>query len=107
MFRSGGYEIEPLEGRVLLSSGDLDPTFGTGGEGFTNLIGTQPGEATALIVQPDGKIVPAGYAAGFVSEQPVVIRYLPDGTLDPSLGGGTGLFAPPVEFLGYRLSSLV
>ncbi|MCS6926252.1 MAG: delta-60 repeat domain-containing protein [Candidatus Binatia bacterium] len=42
--------------------------------------------ASALVLQADGKIVVAGHAAGGF----VLVRYQPDGSLDPSFGtGGT------------------
>jgi len=40
--------------------GDLDPTFGVGGKVITGFGGT--GRATALVVQPDGKLVAAGFS---------------------------------------------
>lgn len=68
-----------------LADGSLDGTFGSGGIVTTPI----PGSFTYLYdiaVQLDGRLVAAGdlaYAPGYRS---AVIRYLPDGTLDPSLG---------------------
>src|SRR4051812_47724306 len=77
---------EPLEGRRLLSAGDLDPTFGAGGirqydpSLFTN------GSAAAIPVQADGKLVAAGIGGSpFVNPDDAgfaLARYLPDGKLD-------------------------
>jgi uncharacterized delta-60 repeat protein/uncharacterized repeat protein (TIGR01451 family) len=69
------------------SNGDLDPGFGTGGIVTTAFGGLT--EATAVAVQPDGKIVVAGAvhnpvgASGFA-----LARYLSNGTLDPAFGSG-------------------
>jgi uncharacterized delta-60 repeat protein len=76
--------------------GSLDPTFGPGGI-VQARFGTGLGaEARDLILQPDGKLIAAGYEYG-VEDSPVhfgytshfaVVRYLPDGSLDPSFGSG-------------------
>lgn len=67
----------------LLSDGSPDPTFGSGGWVQTDVIGGDA-RADALAVQADGRIVVAGTgASGFA-----VVRYLPDGLLDPSFGEG-------------------
>ena len=44
-----------------LSDGDLDPTFGVGGTVITGFTGGY--RASALVPQPDGKLVAAGGAA--------------------------------------------
>ena len=41
--------------------GTLDPTFGTGGKVLTPMQGGDKLAIQALIVQPDGKLVGAGY----------------------------------------------
>ncbi|MGQ0595212.1 MAG: hypothetical protein ACT4QB_22015 [Gammaproteobacteria bacterium] len=62
--------------------GSLDPSFGSGGQVLTDLSGSD--QATALALQPDGKIVAAGASgAGFA-----LVRYNPDGTLDTGFGSG-------------------
>jgi uncharacterized delta-60 repeat protein len=43
------------------------------------------GIARAVALQPDGKIVLAGFGSGFA-----LARYKKDGTLDPTFGGGDG-----------------
>lgn len=64
----------------LLPDGHFDPTFGSGGE-----VTILPGEVTGgsnLAIQPDGKIVVVGnYYDQFV------LRFLPDGSLDPTFDG--------------------
>src|SRR5512138_3627929 len=67
--------------------GDLDPTFGTNGKAMTDLIvnGTrQFAFLDALAVQPDGKLIAAG--TNFTAF--VLMRYNPDGSLDPTFGDG-------------------
>lgn len=75
-----------------LPDGSLDDTFGSGGVVTTDILGLEE-IGFDLAVQPDGKIVVAGYLSrpvtcgGFVCDhQLAVIRYLPDGSLDPSFG---------------------
>lgn len=67
-------------GPVGAADGDLDPTFGDAGKVKT----TYPTGAGArdVAVQPDGRIV----IAGWVGDNFAVARYLPGGTLDPDFG---------------------
>ncbi len=72
-----------------LPDGSLDTSFG-GGDG-KSAINFGRGEATALSVQPDGKLVVAGNlldSQGFGGIG--LVRYLRDGTLDKSFGGDDG-----------------
>ena len=67
--------------------GNLDPTFdggiGANGGFLTFLGGTSEG-ANALVVQPDGKLVAAGFsnAGGPGDFDFALVRYLPNGSLD-------------------------
>ena len=73
------------------ASGDLDPTFGDGGRVttvFQNILHDSRGEAVAL--QPDGKIVVAGFSYSSCCRVFAIARYEPDGSPDPSFGGGDG-----------------
>jgi uncharacterized delta-60 repeat protein len=66
--------------------GTLDRTFGTGGRvttGFGNAA-----QATALVVQADGKLVAAGIAFTDAGEHFALARYRRDGTLDSTFGVG-------------------
>jgi uncharacterized delta-60 repeat protein len=63
--------------------GTLDTTFGAGGKVLTDV----SGDAYALAVQPDGRIV----AAGTSNTDFALIRYHRDGSLDTTLGGGRAL----------------
>ena len=74
------------------ADGSLDPTFGGGDGWLTTDIATWDG-ARAVAVQGDGRIVAAGTAEwGFAPSftDMAVARYLPDGSVDPSFGGGAG-----------------
>ena len=69
-----------------LADGSLDPAFGDGGGVVTDLGGDD--RAQALALQPDGKILVAGSGGRTSNEDFVLVRYLPDGRLDPSFGQG-------------------
>lgn len=66
--------------------GSLDPSFGSGGQLLTDLGSFD--SATALAVQPDGKIVVAGESIAAGSLDFALVRYNPDGTLDAGFGSG-------------------
>ncbi len=82
-----GQAVESGDSDVLVvrrdAGGGLDPSFGTGGKVVTRL---GPGEdlAQAVDVTPGGAIVVAGWTEGDF----FVLRYLPNGQLDPSFGAG-------------------
>ncbi len=70
------------------SNGSLDTSFGTGGK-VTTPIGPYA-LARSLVLQPDGKIVVAGYEYDGSTELFAVARYNAGGSLDTSFGtGGT------------------
>ena len=72
---------------ALGADGDLDPSFGDGGKVTTAFpVGSF---ATAVAVQPNGKIVTVGTAAGATGRgEFAVARYRDDGSLDPTFGDG-------------------
>ena len=84
----------------FLPDGRLDPAFGTGGRVWTDLVtlatplrGAVTGDvalgsstASAVVVQPDGKIIVGGSTQSGGSTAFAVLRYLPDGRPDPSFG---------------------
>jgi uncharacterized delta-60 repeat protein len=76
---AGGARGGPAVARYL-PNGRLDPSFGRGGKVSANF-----GSSDAVAIQPDGKIVLVGGAgdggAGFA-----LIRYRPNGLLDPGFG---------------------
>lgn len=74
--------------------GTLDPSFG--GTGWvTTAIGTSDDRALDVAVQPDGRIVVAGYGESDSGAEFAVVRYDVDGSLDQSFGG-TGRVTTPV-----------
>ncbi len=95
----GGYAILLLR---LLPGGTLDPSFGTGGRVWSDLVtlgtplkGAVPGDvalgtssAHAVAVQPDGRIVVGGATQSGASTAFAVLRYLPDGRPDEAFGSG-------------------
>jgi uncharacterized delta-60 repeat protein len=74
--------------------GTLDNTFGTGGKVITSL-GTGSDVIQAIALQPDGKIVGAGYTRVGSNDDIAVVRYNADGTLDNTFGTG-GIVVTPV-----------
>ncbi|GAB4561480.1 MAG: hypothetical protein Tsb007_26200 [Rhizobacter sp.] len=74
------------------NNGSLDTTFGTGGR----VSGNVNGNAHAVAIQADGKIVVVGeFASGATTDSSdfTVARFNPDGTLDMPFGtSGTGQF---------------
>jgi uncharacterized delta-60 repeat protein len=75
--------FERLEDRLLLTAGMLDPTFGDGGRLLASPLNPNFGDnAKSVAVQPDGRVIVAGYT-GF---DLAVVRFQPDGTHDASFG---------------------
>ncbi len=76
-------------------NGNLDTTFGNTGL-VTIPIGTGHGRASSIIQQPDGKYLVAGWTRFSNKDQYVILRILPNGSLDSSFGEGglvTGVFS--------------
>ncbi len=68
------------------TDGTLDTNFGNNGDGtVTTDFGSSDERANALVLQPDGKLVAAGYS---ISGGFALVRYNADGLLDTSFGGG-------------------
>jgi len=73
------------------SDGSLDTGFGTGGQ-VTTRVGRVNYSARAVCIQPDGKILAAGFStgatltAGSIGSDFALVRYSPDGGLDSSFG---------------------
>jgi uncharacterized delta-60 repeat protein len=69
-------------------AGDLDPSFGANGIVQTTLTSGED-RANAAALQPDGKIIAAGgYFPTSSTVDFAVVRYLPNGLLDPAFGTG-------------------
>src|SRR5499427_2247954 len=66
------------------ANGTLDTSFGTGGI-VTTAFGVSA-EATSAVVQPDGKIVAAGFANLGGGDDFALVRYNSNGTIDTSFG---------------------
>jgi uncharacterized delta-60 repeat protein len=73
-----------LAGPALAAPGDLDPSFGSGGKQTIEF--DQSAGANAIALQPDGKVVMAGYerAPTAPAGDFAVARLLPNGALDGS-----------------------
>src|SRR5262245_51718041 len=82
---------------AFAGTGDLDPTFGTGGITVTNPGFGIPGQG--LVRQSTGKLVSAGSsgALGLTADDFMLLRYDADGEPDPTFGAGgvaTADFSP-------------
>ena len=73
-----------LSAPAQATPGDLDSAFGSGGVVLSNLDTAKGSYIEDVVVQPDGRIV--ALEIGF-SNPEHLLRYLPDGTLDPSFDG--------------------
>lgn len=69
------------------SDGTLDTGFGTGGLTATP-VGAGPSSAAAIALQHDGRIIAVGtaFANGPTDDDFALVRYRPDGQLDPAFG---------------------
>jgi uncharacterized delta-60 repeat protein len=67
--------------------GTLDTSFGTGGKVTTDFAGLDD-RAYSVAVQPNGKIVAAGFAGTGTGDDFALAHYNRDGTLDASFGTG-------------------
>jgi uncharacterized delta-60 repeat protein len=78
---------------AIAGSSDLDPTFGTAGK-VTTTMGTSGAEIQKIVLQPDGKLIAAGYAqnTGSAVRQFALARYRPDGSLDTTFGSSGRVF---------------
>ncbi len=90
-----GYSKSLHDGRSIAvvrynKNGSLDKTFGRGGIQLTDIHGAND-EATAVVQQPEGKLLVAGTSNGDF----VLLRYNSDGALDTSLHGD-GIVVTPV-----------
>ena len=68
------------------ADGSLDTTFGADGK-VTTAIGSGEDHASALALQPDGKIVAAGWSDLGSNDDFALVRYNANGTLDSGFGG--------------------
>jgi uncharacterized delta-60 repeat protein len=81
----------------LNADGTLDTGFGTGGKVTTVFSGSATDRASALLIQPDGKIVAGGqasFSSGTSGVDFALARYLPSGALDTGFGTGGQVTTP-------------
>jgi uncharacterized delta-60 repeat protein len=81
---------------VKAADGDLDPTFGNGGEKIIQVAAQQRDFAKTVAVQTDGKIVVGGELGDFSldTNRAVLMRLNADGSLDQSFGSGGKIINP-------------
>ncbi|HET7487171.1 MAG TPA: Calx-beta domain-containing protein [Acidimicrobiales bacterium] len=72
-------------GPAWAAPGNLDTTFGGTGK-VTTEFGSGDDAATAVAVQPDGKVVAAGFAFNGTDDDFALARYNADGSLDTTFG---------------------
>ena len=96
-----GFNNPPADFTLVryLDNGAPDPNFGQGGKVVTDI--SEQGSRdflSAMALQPDGKLLASGStrSPGARLGSPVLVRYLPDGRLDPDFGGGDGKVTGPV-----------
>ncbi|MCE2845977.1 MAG: hypothetical protein LW707_02960 [Sphingobacteriales bacterium] len=98
----GSFGLDMLACR-LDSNGVLDPTFGTNGVTFIDMLGsgTQPDLASAFDIAPDGSIWVAGATrtgGSPLDNDFAVVKLTTDGVLDPAFNGtGKKLFNPTAQ----------
>ena len=79
-----------LLGRARAEPSPVDPTWGEEGVAVANFATGDPtldDQTNALFLQPDGKVLVAGWADIWPGDFGTA-RFLPDGSLDPSFGSG-------------------
>ncbi len=89
----------------LLPDGTYDPSFGNKGWVTTDFNGGQD-QANALAIQPDGRIVAAGFTRKNKDADFALARYLPDGSLDATFGTG-GLTTSKIDTLADIIRDIV
>jgi uncharacterized delta-60 repeat protein len=86
--RPSDFSTEDLALARYTPAGVLDSSFGSAGEVLTSFPGFSENSASALAIQPDGKIVVAGQANNGPSGDFALARYTSAGALDSSFGTG-------------------
>ncbi|TMK83486.1 MAG: hypothetical protein E6G46_03140, partial [Actinobacteria bacterium] len=88
--------IVQVPASAIVSEGSLDPSFAGVGQIATPVGTNTTDRAFAVAIQKDGKIVVAGLAHIGTINEIAIVRYLNDGTLDGSFGGGDGKVTTPI-----------
>jgi uncharacterized delta-60 repeat protein len=75
---------------AIAAPGDLDPSFGNGGKSIVDLGATE--QVSGLLLQPDGNVIVTGSTNALSTDRNLFAARLrvPQGTLDPAYGGGSG-----------------
>lgn len=68
------------------TDGSLDTSFGLNGKVYYSVDTYQNFTPSCSIAQNDGKVILGGRSNGLLSERSILLRFLPDGTLDPGFG---------------------
>lgn len=97
-----GHRDHDFAAARLLPDGRPDPGFGTGGVVVVPVSAGNWDEATALVGQPDGRLLLGGwvYSGNSSSADTVLLRLNADGSRDPAFGPG-GIRVTPVA-AGHR-----
>jgi uncharacterized delta-60 repeat protein len=87
---AAGQAIDPAGTRFMLlrfnTDGTLDDGFGTGGAALANAGGNMS-SGFGVALQPDGKILVSGFSNDGLNDNLAIVRFNPDGSLDPSFDG--------------------
>jgi uncharacterized delta-60 repeat protein len=75
-----------------LPDGSVDMEFGNNGFVFTQFGSSS--RLSTVTLYPDGKILTAGFYQGSINTMLTILRYLPDGSLDPLFGTNGSTFIP-------------
>ena len=92
---------------ALRHDGSLDPSFGGGVVSFGSAYPATASWLAIAVTSWDGVVVAGWTSDGGPSQQALIARYTPAGTLDPSFGRGTGLVFLPAEVATWVTAILV
>lgn len=68
------------------TDGSLDSSFGLNGKVYYSVDTYQHFTPSCSVAQSDGKVIVGGRSYGLQSERAILMRFLPDGKLDPGFG---------------------
>jgi uncharacterized delta-60 repeat protein len=86
--RAGSSEVYNFALARYNTDGSLDASFGNGGKVTTIFPNAVSSQAYAIVLQPDGKIVTAGWTYSPKNRSFALARYNSDGSLDAAFGNG-------------------
>lgn len=86
------------------ADGSIDNTFDGDGLVITDFDFHSSAVAEGVSIQPDGRIIAAGHSSGSNGPVPVIARYNPDGSLDPTLNDVGTVITP--HFVGFGVENL-